>query len=148
MAMRSEKPDTTRQSKGFDDVHTGLTIGQITVVRRDLRTCTAIDRESEVLARNRDPVFDYVPVEETDGHVTGLLSNDTIGTEISEGSDAREVKRMEPLSEADLIRAEARIVALIDRIRRKPFLVVSGREIIGMVTWSDLQKSSSLGKRL
>ncbi len=32
------------------------------------------------------------------------------------------------------------IVALIDRIREKPFLVVSTREIIGMVAWSDLQK--------
>ena len=33
MAMRSEKPDTTRQSEGFDQVHTGLTVGQIAVQR-------------------------------------------------------------------------------------------------------------------
>ena len=32
------------------------------------------------------------------------------------------------------------IVVLIGRIRKKPFLVVSGQEIIGMVAWSDLQK--------
>ena len=138
--MRSEKPDTTRQSEGFDQVHTGLTVGQIAVPRRDLRTFTATDRESEVLARNCDPVFDYLPVEDTAGHVIGLLSNDAISTAGGDGGNARVVERMDPLSKADLIGAGAPIVALIDRIRRKPFLVVSGQEIIGMVTWSDLQK--------
>ena len=140
MAMRNEKPDTTRQSEGFDEVHTGLTVGQIAVQRPDLRKFTATDRESEVLARNCDPVFDYLPVEDTAGHVIGLLSNHAIRTASRDGGDARVVNRMDPLSEADLIGAGAPIVALIGQIRQKPFLVVSGQEIIGMVAWSDLQK--------
>lgn len=140
MSIRSEKPDTTRQSEGFDDVHAGLTVGQIAVLRPELRMFTATDRESEVMARNRDPVFDYLPVEDGDGHVIGLLSNDAINTASGDCGDATVVKRMDPLSEADLIGAGTPIVALIGRIREKPFLVVSGQEIIGMVAWSDLQK--------
>jgi len=138
--MRNEKPDTTRQSEGFDQVHTGLTVGQIAVPRRDLRTCTATDRESEVLAGNHGPVFDYLPVEDADGHVIGLLSNRAISAARRDGGDARVVDRMDPLSEADLIGAAAPIVTLIGQVRQKPFLVVSGQVIIGMVAWSDLQK--------
>ena len=138
--MRGEKPDTTRQSEWFDEVHTGLTVGQIAVPRRDLRTCTATDRESEALARNRDPVFDYLPVEDAAGHVIGLLANQAISTASRDGGDAKVVDKMDPLSEADVIGAGAPIVALIDQVRRRPFVVVSGQKIIGMVAWSDLQK--------
>lgn len=138
--MRNEQPDTTRQSEGFDQVHTGLTVGQITVPRRELRTCTATDRESEVVAGNHDPVFDYLPVEDASGHVIGLLANHAISTAGHDGSDARVADRLDPLSEGDLIGAGAPIVALIRQIRRKPFLVVSGQKIIGMVAWSDFQK--------
>ena len=140
MVTRNGKPDTMRQSEGFEDVHVGLTVGQIAVPRRDLRACTATDRESEVLARNHDPVFDHLPVEDADDHVIGLLANHAISTASRDGGDARVVDRMDPLSEADLIGAGAPIVALIGQIRQKPFLVVSGQEIIGMVAWSDLQK--------
>lgn len=121
-------------------MHTGLTVGQITVPRHELRTYTSTDRESEVLAGNHDPVFDYLPVEDADGHVIGLLANQAISTASPDGGDARVVNRMDPLSEGDLIGAGAPIVALIRQIRRKPFLVVSGQKIIGMVAWSDLQK--------
>lgn len=138
--MRSEKPDTTRQSEGFDEVHTGLTVGQIAVPRAAIKMCADTDRESEVAARNRDPVYDYLPVEDTDGYVIGLISNDAIRTASGDGGDARAVNRMEPLSEADLIGADAPIVTLIDQIRKKPYLVVSGQQIVGMVAWSDLQK--------
>ena len=72
--MRGEKPDTSRQSKGFEEVHAGLTVGQIAVLRPKLRICSAGNRVPEVRARN-DPVFDYLPVEDAHGHLIGLLSN-------------------------------------------------------------------------
>ena len=95
---------------------------------------------SEIRARNCDPVFDYLPVQDADEHLIGLLSNQRIGDESDDDEGARVVDRMDPLSEADLIGEKTPIVALIGRIRKKPFLVVSGQEIIGMVAWSDLQK--------
>ena len=138
--MRGEKPDTSRQSKGFADVHAGLTVGQIAVLRPKLRVYSASNRLAEVRARNRDPVFDYLPVEDGDGHLIGLLSNHAVGNLSRDGEDARVGDHMDPLSEADLIGAGTPIAALIGRIQRKPFLVVSGQEIIGLVAWSDLQK--------
>ena len=138
--MSVEKPDTSRQSEGFQEVHGGLTAGQIAVLRAKLRICRASDRASEIRARNRDPVFDYLPVKDADEHLIGLLSNQRIGDTSLVGEGARVVDRMDPLSEADLIGEGAPIVGLILRIRQKPFLVVSGQEIIGMVAWSDLQK--------
>ena len=140
MEMSSEKPDTSRQSKGFEEVHAGLTVGQIAVPRHELRTCCATDRVTEVRSRNRDPVFDYLPVKDADGHLIGLFSNDAIDNASRDGEDARVGEHMVPMSEADLMGAGTSIVALIGRIRKKPFLVVSSQEIIGMVAWSDLQK--------
>ena len=138
--MRGEKPDTSRQSKGFEEVHAGLTVGQIAVLRPKLRICSAGNRVPEVRARNRDPVFDYLPVEDAHGHLIGLLSNLAINNANRDGDDARVSEHMDPLSEADLIGAGTPIVALIGRIRQKPFLVVSAQEVVGMVAWSDLQK--------
>ena len=140
MAMHGEKPDTSRQSKGFEEVHAGLTVGQIAVLRPKLRMCSASNRVTEVRSRNRDPVFDYLPVEDADGHLIGLLSNDAIDNASRDGDDVRVGEHMDPLSEADLMGAGTPIVALIGQIRRKPFLVISAQEIIGMVAWSDLQK--------
>ena len=134
------KPDTSRQSKGFDDAHAGLTVGQIIVERGQLRMFRASDHVREVRAQNRDPIFDYLPVQDTGGHLIGLLSNQAIDSASRDGDNAEVGKYMDPLSEADLIGARTPITTLIDRIRKKPFLVVSDQEVIGMVTWSDLQK--------
>lgn len=138
--MRGEKPDRSQQSKGFEEVHAGLTVGQVTVLRSEIRICSATDRVPEVRAQNRDPVFDYLPVEDAHRHLIGLLSNSAINSASRDGDAARVSKHMDPLSEADLIGAGTPIVALIGRIRQKPFLVVSDQEAIGIVAWSDLQK--------
>lgn len=140
MAMRGEKPDTSRQSKGFEEVHAGLTVGQIAVLRPKLRICSTSDRVPDVRAHNRDPVFDYLPVEDAHGYLVGLLSNLAINRTGRDCDVATVSEHMDPLSEADLIGAETPIVVLIGRIRQKPFLVVSAQEVIGMVAWSDLQK--------
>ncbi|MYC67265.1 MAG: CBS domain-containing protein [Acidobacteriia bacterium] len=95
---------------------------------------------SEIRLRNRDPVFDYLPVKDADGHLIGLLSSYAVVAASGGDDGARVGDHMDPLSEADLIGAGTPIVALISRIRQKPFLVVSDQEIIGLVAWSDLQK--------
>ena len=138
--MRGEKPDTSRQSEGFEGVQAGLTTGKIAVLRPKLRICAASNRLSEVRAQNRDPIFDYLPVEDADGHLIGLLSNRGNSDARLHDDDSRVIEHMDPLSEADLIGAGTPLVALIGRIREKPFLVVSAQEITGMVAWSDLQK--------
>ena len=137
--MRGQKPDTSQQSEGFEDVHAGLTTGQIAVPRHELRLCSARNRISEVQARNRDPIFDHLPVEDADGHLIGLLTNRATSNARLD-DDAQVIEYMDPLSEADLIGVGTPLVALIGRIREKPFLVVSAQRIIGMVAWSDLQK--------
>ena len=138
--MRVEKPDLSRQSKAFEGVHTGLTVRQIAVPRSEFRTCSASDLVSEVRARNRDPMFDYLPVQDADGHLLGLFFDHAIYDARCGRNDSEVGERMDPLSEADLIGAETPITDLIGQIRRKPFLVISARAIIGMVAWSDLQK--------
>ena len=139
MTTGREKPDTSRQSEGFDEVHAGLTIGQIAVARDQLRVCGPSARVSELRARNRDPVYDHLPVEDADGHLIGMFESATASA-TRDGEETRVADRMDPLSEADLIGAETPIVDLIGRIRRKPFLVVFARGTVGMVAWSDLQK--------
>ena len=94
---------------------------------------------SEVRTRNRDPVFDYLPVEDAAGYPIGLLSNRAI-SDAHLDDDAHVIDHIDPLSEADLIDVKTSLVTLVGRIRQKPLLVVSARKIIGMVAWSDLQK--------
>ena len=119
MEMRGEKPDTSRQSKGFEEVHAGLTVGQIAVLRSELRMCNANTPVGEIRSRNRDPVFDYLPVMDANGHLIGLLSEDAIDNASRDGDDARIGEYMDRLSEADLMGAGTPIVALIGRIRQK-----------------------------
>ena len=52
MEIRGEKPDTGRQSSGFEEVQAGLTVGQGAVLRPELRMCRASDWVSEVQTRN------------------------------------------------------------------------------------------------
>ena len=132
------KPYANPQSNWFEEVHAGLTAGQITVPRSELRICQAYDRVREVRALNRGPVYDYLPVTDHGGHLIGMLPTET--SPDASGDDLKVIDHMDPLSEADLIGAGMPIVDLIGRTRAKPLLVVSGHEIIGLVAWSDLQK--------
>ena len=141
MANGAQKPDTSRQSKAFDEVQAGLTVEQIAVPLGELRVFCETDRVSRVRAENVKPVYDHLPVvDPVDGErVVGLLASEAVEAS-SGGEDPSVGDRMEPLSEANLVDARMRIVDLIGRIRREPFLLKSGQGITGMVTWSDLQE--------
>ena len=130
--MNQLKPDTLRQSEGFEDVHSGLPVVQITVPRERLTTCRSHDTLSEV----PPTIFDHLPVEDNSGRFVGLLAT----RDLDRGSNCKVAERMIPLSEADLIGADATILDLVLRIRSEPFLVVAGEGVVGLVAWSDLQK--------
>ena len=73
--------------------------------------------------------------------IVGLLDVKNYASSASEGDNRARVRDcMCPLSEADLIGADATILDFIKRVRSKPLLVVAGERIQGLVAWSDLQK--------
>lgn len=143
--MSDEKPDLLRQTEGFDRVHQSLTVTLI-ATRRDgdkdrsgVRVCRLDDSLSQVRASNVDPVFDFLPVEDTSGGIVGLYSGKN-SLKTNDHGELHVRDCMCPLSEADLIGADATILDFIRRVRQKPLLVVSGGRIQGLVAWSDLQK--------
>ena len=144
--MSPEKPDMLRQSEGFERVHERLTVPLI-ATRRDgdadrpsVRTCRVDDSLAQVRAENINPAFDYLPVEEDSRDIVGLFHAKSYVNTIEGGEQALVRDHMCPLSEADLIGADATIFDFISRVRPKPLLVVSGGRIDGLVAWSDLQK--------
>ena len=144
--MNREQPDLLRQSDGFGRIHGSLTVSLIATSRESeghgpsVRVCHLDDTLAEVRAANLNPTFDYLPVEKADGNIVGLLSakNSMNSTGVDGELPVRD--RLVPLSETDLIGADATILDFISRVRRKPLLVVSGGRINGLVAWSDLQK--------
>ena len=144
--MSHEKPDMLRQSEGFDRVHHSLTVTLI-ATRRDghadrptVRACRLDDSLAQVSADNVNPAFDYLPVEADGRDIVGLFHAKSYVNATEDGGKALVRDHMCPLSEADLIGADATIFDFISRVRPKPLLVVSGRRINGLVAWSDLQK--------
>ena len=131
MTTRQQKPDTLRQSEGFEELHGGLLVERIKVPRGELTTCRSHDALSEVAATG----FDYLPVEDDRGQIVGLLETKDLET-----VTCRVEERMSLLSKADWIAADATILHLLRRVRRKPFLVVTSGGIDGLVAWTDLQK--------
>ena len=144
--MSHEKPDMLRQSEGFERVHEGLTVPLIATRhdgdtgRPSVRTCRMDDSLAQVRANNIDPAFDYLPVEENSRDIVGFFHAKSY-VHATEGDERVLVRdHMCPLSEADLIGADATIFDFISRVRPKPLFVVSGGRINGLVAWSDLQK--------
>ncbi len=140
--MNREKPDLLRQSDGFERIHMNLTVSLIATSRdcdgHDpcVRVCRVDDSLADVKAANIKPIYDYLPVEGTDGRIVGLFS----AKGSVDGDDEFVRDHMCPLSEADLIGADATILDFVYRVRPQPLLVVSGGRINGLVAWSDLQK--------
>ena len=141
--MGHEKPDMRGQSEGFDRVHRSLTVDLIATRRRGdpgIRTCRLKDSVTQVAASNIPTAYDYLPVEDTDGAIVGWFAAKSHTNPAAEDRRLLVRERMCPLSEADLIGADATILDFIRRVRPKPCLVVSRNRIEGLVAWSDLQK--------
>lgn len=143
--MNREQPDLLRQSEGFERMHESLTVSLIANSREGeghgpgVRVCCLDDSLAEVRAANRNPIFDYLPVEAADGNIVGMFSAKSMPP-LGVDDELAVRKRLCRLSEADLIGADATILDFVSRVRPKPLLVVSGQRITGLVAWSDLQK--------
>jgi hypothetical protein len=118
----------------------GLTVSLISTKRADFMTCFQDELLSMAIERNRGHQFDFLPVRDaTTDRIVGLVEiAPLMQSAVAEGF-VRSVMR--PLSEENLIGADANILAFVrDADHHKFRLVVSGNEISGLVSWSDLQR--------
>jgi len=119
-----------------------LPVQLIATARRDFKTCLPDEASSVVIDRNRDDSFDFLPVVNLHTHgreaVIGLLDVTHLGV----GPASNQVRdHMQPLGEDHLIGADASILTFLRDADRHPFrFVVSGHEINGLVSLSDLQR--------
>ncbi|SDR39049.1 hypothetical protein SAMN05519103_02589 [Rhizobiales bacterium GAS113] len=134
-------PDLTVEA-----LQSGLTVSLIATKRADFETCIRDEEILTVVNRNRRNRFDFLPVigatkdrAEVRSKIVGLIEIAPLMQ--SATSDERVFARMRPLSEENLIGADASILAFVrDADRQKCRLVVSGHEISGLVSLSDLQR--------
>jgi len=117
----------------------GLLVKLIATDRKDLRTCTPQEDVTDVVKRNAEDQFDYFPVVEGD-RIVGLIELIPFmrGEEPTRG---RVRDRTIPLSEANLIGADASILSFVrDADHQHCRLVVSQHKISGLVSLADLQR--------
>jgi len=126
----------------FATFQEGLPVRLIATARSAFETCRPDEELSVVVARNQGG-FDYFPVvERADGireQIVGLVEL----VRFMHGAEPRGFVRdqMRPLSEENLIGADASLLTFIRNAdRQKCRLVVSGPEINGLVSLSDLQR--------
>jgi hypothetical protein len=124
----------------------GLPVGLIATARSAFKTCRLDEHLSAVVARNHANSFDYLPVVEGSGD-RDQASDRIIGlvelVPFMQGTEPRGFVRdgMRPLSEENLIGADASILTFLrDADRKQCRLIVSGPEISGLVSLSDLQR--------
>ena len=136
--------------EAMEAVQNALPVRLIATTRRDLKTCRPEDDLERTVGENeqREAPFDHLPVVEVaeDGQeeIVGLIDLTPFRSDRNpKGESPRgTVKdRMRALSEDVLIGADAGILDFVRTADRHPCrLVVSGSEISGLVTLSDLQK--------
>jgi hypothetical protein len=123
----------------IESLQKGLTVDLIATKRADFETCDVSESLPSVVERNHRNRFDFLPViEPATNRIIGLLEV----TPFMRGTveDGRVEEAMRPLSEDNLIGADASILAFVrDADRHKCRLIVSGHEISGLVSLSDLQ---------
>jgi hypothetical protein len=126
----------------FHALHAGLTVKLISTKRPQLMTCSPHENLPVVMARNTE-AYDFLPVlfpgDAQQGQIVGLFHAAKFFDDIP--IDGRVEQHYMPLSEEHLIGADASILKfVIDADKRPCRLVVSGANIVGLVSLSDLQK--------
>jgi hypothetical protein len=144
-------PWTARTLAG-DDVTDALAVFQeslpvllIATLRSEFKSCLPEEALREVVDRNRTDNFDHLPVVSRGAQdretVIGVL--EVMSLMSGPVPDLAVDDRMEALGEQHLIGADAGILTFIRSADHHPFrFVVSGHEISGLVTLSDLQRIS------
>lgn len=118
-------------------VQGSLTVGLLMVSRNDFETCRPTDTAASVSSRNSSN-FSFFPVEDG-GRILGLYNAERwFREEAPEDPIGNDYQR---LSEDILIAADASIFDFIMQADRHPTnLVVSGNQIAGLVSLSDIQQ--------
>lgn len=117
-----------------------LPVHLIATPREGFVWCTPRERIADVVGRNTER-YDHLPVKE-DGsdRIIGVLDLAPFMSGVNKPRGAVR-GRMEPLSEDNLIGADAGIIDFVRRVDGHGFrLLVSGSQISGLVSWSDLQR--------
>src|SRR5262249_53547236 len=117
----------------------GLTVDLIATKRADFETCDLNESLPAVVERNRRNRFDFLPViEPATKRIIGLFEITPFMQGAAENGRVEQVTRA--LSEENLIGADASILAFVrDADCHRCRLIVSGNEISGLVSLSDLQ---------
>ena len=126
----------------FETLHLGLKVELIATPRESLKTCFPHEQISDVLRRNVE-CYDFIPVvddkAERKQRIIGLFDAASYAT--NKSAEDRIHDNFSTLSEELLIGADASILDFIKDADEKPCrLVVSGANIVGLVSLSDLQK--------
>lgn len=129
--------------KLLSGIEQGLTVQLISTPRSQLQTCSPTDTVADLLADKSKSRFDFLPVlaaSKDDDNFVGLIHLTRVRAE--NPSVAQPVAScMLPLSEANLIGADAGILSYLRTADKRPCcLVVGGTGVKGIVTLSDLQR--------
>lgn len=127
----------------LSDYQESIPIELIATPRRDFRICRRDDRVCGLVDRYSYDQIDHLPVMDgqsgPDGSIVGVFPVAELAR--SGGAEGSVGERMEPLREEHLIGADASILSFVRGAEARPFrLVISGPEIIGLVSISDLQR--------
>lgn len=141
-AMQKNVPDLTLGREIFENLHAGLEISLIATPRQDLKTCRPDESVSDVVRRNTEH-YDYLPVvaqSSDQGEVIiGLFHAAHHTQDDNHGMFVRE--RITSISESFVIGGDASILEFIKDADTRPCrLLVSGVNIAGLVSLSDLQR--------
>jgi hypothetical protein len=138
---RAIDEDLNSALKAFEN---GLAVSLIATPRDKIRTCHVDEDLATVVAANRADRFDFLPVIAPQGdpsdRIIGLIDLESF---MSANATLEGAVRdhMRALSEENLIGADAGILAFVrDADQHRLRLIVSDREISGLVSLSDLQK--------
>jgi hypothetical protein len=128
----------------FESFHTGLQVSLIGTPRNELKTCRSSEFVSEVVRRNIE-AYDFLPVVEDNGAgappIIGLLHAAPYARKDPAKIEGRVDEKFSRLSEEFIIGGDSSILEFIKDADARPCrLIVSGSNIAGLVSLSDLQK--------
>lgn len=126
--------------EALNDVQESLPISLIATARNEFKVCYPEEMFSETIKSNQGN-YDYLPVMTSpNGAIIGVLNTVSFRDDELIPDTCVVAEKMETLKEEWLIGADASILAFVRDADQRPFrFLVSGHEISGLVTISDLQ---------
>jgi len=139
--MKRTQKRPSSDTGAFEALQRVLRVSLIATPRARLEKCRPEESIAAVQRRNTRG-YDFLPVVESDAEdaaIVGLFHAKSYQARPSVDGIVRH--KMDKLSDANLIGADASILDFLSEVSSRPFrLIVSGKRIDGLVSWSDLQK--------